>query len=203
MEEFLTDPTQRANALLELFEAVEADGIVCALADDAERRSLAAAGYDLARMVAQERVAASLEAARRLRATVGDRAVLVAGLTGPATLAGQSGAAKPEDLAKAGQAIAGLARKFCEAGAGIILVFEQAAPLDLQAWRACLQTLSNIVRFFQGLSFIVGCDGPLPRPALVPLGSVQPRPSGVVITPGEVPPTTSIEELRLWVRSLR
>ncbi|GAA1279721.1 hypothetical protein GCM10009609_49110 [Pseudonocardia aurantiaca] len=64
-EAFLTDPTQLANGLGDLLQAVQPDGVVVTLpevlADDAGAR-----------------LEAALEATRRLRATVRDDAVLVA-----------------------------------------------------------------------------------------------------------------------------
>lgn len=203
VEEFLTDPTQLANGLRELFEAIGAGGIVCALDDGMECEALGGSGYDLARLVSGERVSTSLEATRRLRATLGDKAALVAGLTGPATLVGECGGSGAEDVTKAGQAISGLARQFCEAGADIIIIFEKASPPDEQAWRASLQTLSNIVRFYRGLGFLMGREGPLPQPTAISLGETRPGVTGLVVTPEEVPATTSIEMLRSWVGSLR
>ncbi len=122
---------------------------------------------------------------------------------GPATLARECGTGNVEDLAGASQAVSGLARHFCEAGADIVIVFERAAPSDAQVWRGCLQTLSNIVKFHQGLSFLMGYEGPLPAPTVVPLDERRVGLKGLIVTPEKVPPTTSIEALRAWVGSFR
>lgn len=98
-----------------------------------------------------ERLAASLETARRLAATQGTDAVLLAALTGPATLLGQllgaDAASQAEACDFAGRALAALARQFAQAGAAAIVLCEARPPENAEHWQAALNTIANIARF--------------------------------------------------------
>lgn len=200
---FLSDPTQLANGLLELFYALGADGIVCAMPAPAERASSEPWELEGSEVAQAERTAASLEAIRRLRITVGDQAALVAGLAGPATVAA-TGIGGAQDMASAAQAVAGHARTFCGAGCDVVLLFEDVAPPDPGAWQAGLRTISNIVKFHRGLAFLMGTQGPLPSPTLWSPGSAPAAPlRGFVTTARELAPDTDLEMLRSSIASVR
>lgn len=98
-----------------------------------------------------EALAASLETCKRLAATQQDEPVLLAALTGPASLlvellggGVQAGAAEYEF---AGRALSALSRQFAQCGASVILLCERVAPADAGAWAAALNTIGNIARF--------------------------------------------------------
>ncbi|MGE3773754.1 MAG: hypothetical protein AB7I32_12570, partial [Gammaproteobacteria bacterium] len=175
LEEFRHDPTQLANGLLEWHRTIGADGICVALADGFERASAADGELALDAPCAEgTRVAASLEACRRLRATLGDAAALLAGLTGPATLARQFGV----DEATAGTAFTALVKRYCEAGCDLVLVCEEIAACDAMAWTAALKTAANIARFHRAHALLLGAAGPLPAPVQVAFGDAAPEAVG-------------------------
>jgi len=161
LEEFHHDPTQLANGLLELHRAIAADGLCVALADGFEYASADGGALEIETLCAAgTRVAASLEACRRLRATLGDGAALLAGLTGPATLARQFGV----DETTAGAAFTVLVKRYCEAGCDLILACESRPADDEAAWTDALKTAANIARFHRAHALLRGVPGPLAAP---------------------------------------
>src|SRR5690242_2788987 len=85
-EEFAYDPTQLANALRDLVDAVDPDGVpVC------DPGVLLADCQTVGDVVTSEQVAAAVEATRRLRTSFGDAIALVALLPGPAAIARHTG----------------------------------------------------------------------------------------------------------------
>lgn len=98
-----------------------------------------------------EALAASLETCRRLAATQQDEPVLLAALTGPASLLVELlGAGTTPDAAGyefAGRALSALSRQFAQSGASAILLCERVAPSDVDAWAGALNTIANIARF--------------------------------------------------------
>lgn len=197
LEAFYTDPTQLANGLLELQRALGSEGVVVALGDGFERAS--GDTLDLAALDQPgTRLAAALEATRRLRATLGDSAVLLAGLTGPATLAQQFNT----DLASAGAGFGTLVKAFCAAGIDILLCLDTAPEAEVEVWQDTLKTAGNIARFHRALPLCAGVDGPFPAPLAVALDAPVPVAAGVVVTAGRVPDDASIETLRQWVATV-
>jgi hypothetical protein len=88
-----------------------------------------------------------LEALRRLKQMIGDRVVLAAGVTGPATLSSLSGGAVSP--AQAASRLLPVVRSLCEAGAGIVWVVETAdAPEDDAALAGAVAPLWGTARFF-------------------------------------------------------
>ncbi len=204
LEEFHHDPTQLANGLLELHRAIGADGACVALADGFELASAAGGALDVDTLCAEgTRVAASLEACRRQRATLGDGAALLAGLTGPATLARQFGI----DEAEAGAAFTALLKHYCEAGCDVLLVCETAAAEDAAAWTDTLKTAANIARFHRAHALLLGAPAsaaaPLPAPVQVALAAAEPAAAGVIVTAEIVPAEADLEALRGWVAAQR
>lgn len=207
IDRFLVDPTQLANGLKELRDAVLADGICLSLGDGMEREALGAGPPLVERLLAGARVATALEAGRRLRATVGDGAVLLAGLTGPAQLARETGLPLEECGALLGQ----LARHFCEAGADVVLLREPTvAAGERRAWVEVMRTIGNIARFFRALPYCLGDTTTQPAsddeaglpaaPACLSPWAAAPGPDGLCLTPEELPDEVDIAELRAWVR---
>lgn len=124
-----------------------------------------------------EALAASLETCKRLSATQSDEPVLVAALTGPATLLAEvlaGGASNAAAYEFAARALSALSRQFAQSGASALLLCERALPADVGAWSAALNTIANIARFhripallaFDGLvpgqwsSATIACPGP-------------------------------------------
>jgi hypothetical protein len=175
--QFLTDPTKLANGLRALHGAFGTDVIVTAAADDLAVCSLTAAAAgaacDLpAAVTGHPRVAAAVEATRRLAATAED-AVLAAALCGPAQLTAQLG--RPPDpaaLEDCGAVLLALAKAFLEAGAHLLLVVE-AEPISRPAadgWRSAVTPLVNVARFRQAAAAVVLAD--LADAGLAPRGAV-------------------------------
>jgi len=220
---FLTDPTKLANGLRALHGAFGTDVIVTAVADDLAASSLAAcspaaaaagtAGHPAAAVTGHPRVAAAVEATRRLAVTAED-AALAAALCGPAQLAAQLGRppADPAVLEECGAALLALAKAFLEAGAHLLLVVE-AGPVAREAadgWRSAVTPLVNVARFRQAAAAVVLADPA--DAALAPRGAVVclPPPAagpgqGIALAvdpaawrapPAEVPLITSLGPVR-------
>ena len=99
-EDFVYDPTQLANALRDLIEAVGPDGVP--VTDPAV---LLTGCTSAESVLASSQLKVALEATRLLRASYGDAIALAAVLPGPAALAGQ---AVPAGAAGAGAVAAGV-----------------------------------------------------------------------------------------------
>ncbi|MFL6135520.1 MAG: hypothetical protein ACJ72A_22135, partial [Nocardioidaceae bacterium] len=112
-EDFLEDPTQLANGIRDLVDAVAPDGVPVSddlvLLEQASSAGLAGGPHALAAVVATE----------RLRQSLGDRVALVSVLPGPARLAAAGAVA-------AAEAILELGKKFLAAGADVVLVRDEA-----------------------------------------------------------------------------
>lgn len=196
LDAFRTDPTQLANGLGELQRAIAADGIVVACAGGMERAS--AARCEAAAIMAAGPVAASLEACQRLRASHGDDVALVAGLSGPATLARDFGV----DVSAAGAVFGELVKAFCAAGTQLVLVFEDAAGEHGEDWRAALRTADNIARFHQAGVMgwrVAGLAAPVMQALDAPSGDGL----GFVMTDAPVPADADIAALAAWVSGAR
>jgi hypothetical protein len=166
--QFLTDATKLANGLRALHGAFGTDVIVTAAADD-----LAATAAGTEPVTGHPRVAAAVEATRRLAATAED-AALAAALCGPAELAAQLGRspADPAALEECGAALLALAKAFLAAGAHLLLVVETGPvpPEAAESWRSAVTPLVNVARFRQAAAAVV-----LAHPAdtaLAPRGAV-------------------------------
>ncbi|MGH8517992.1 MAG: hypothetical protein ACREUE_11085 [Panacagrimonas sp.] len=97
-----------------------------------------------------EALAASLETCKRLAATQQHEPVLLAALTGPASLLFELlGSGVPDAAAYefAGRVLSALSRQFAQSGASAILLCERVPPADVAAWSAALNTIANIARF--------------------------------------------------------
>lgn len=109
-----------------------------------------------------EALAASLETCKRLAATQQDEPVLLAALTGPASLLAELlGGDAPQGAAEyefAGRALAALCRQFAQSGASAILLCERQLPADATAWSGALNTIANIARFHR-IPALLAFDG--------------------------------------------
>jgi len=215
---FLTDATKLANGLRALREAFGHDVIVTAAADDlaaAAARALAAAGAGAPaqQAVQHPRVAAAVEATRRLAVTADDAALAVA-LCGPARLAAQLGQSPADQAAleTCGAVLLTLAKAFLEAGANLLLLVE-AEPLSAASadgWRSAASPLVNVARFHQAAAAVVLADPAdaafAPRGAVVCLPPQQagpgqgialsPDPAAWPTPPADVPLVTSLGPVR-------
>ena len=148
-DDFLGDPTQLANGLNDLVEAVRPCGVPVTMPTV------------LAEDGSGGRVEAALEATRRLRATVGDDAVLVAVLP----------AAHPDLIQLVGD--------FLRAGIdGVVLAGD--APTG------AARTVANMARFHRAMAHCLG-GGDLPAVDTVRLDAPAPA-TGLVLTAGRSPP---------------
>lgn len=184
-EDFLEDPTQLANGLRDLFQAVGPDGLAVTDVETLVEQSSADLGGGA-------HAKAAVEAVRRLRATLGDQVALVVPLPGPERLAAGGG-----DLSGAAEQVQAYGKELLAAGADVILVVDEGAP------HPSLSTLGNIARFHQGVVAVVGG----PAGVLVAAEEQhlhQPHAGqGLVITTGEVPRETDITVLEDWVETVQ
>jgi hypothetical protein len=172
--DFTCDPTQLANGLRDLADAVAPDGLAVCLPD-----VLLAGGADV---LAGEQGVAAVEATRRLRASMADRVALIACLPGPAHVDG--GAA----------GVLAAAKEFLSAGADGIVVLGTPA--------GSLSTLANVARFHQAVAYGDDVRHGLPVVERRPLR--QPAPgAGLVVTDVHLPRETDVSDLADWVVAVR
>ena len=195
LDDFFTDPTHLANGLSELHQATGADGILCADARGMELASAGTAGLDINHIVSNGRVGASLEACRRLRITLEKEGILLAAVSGPATLEKQFAVSGDDAV----EAFAELVRHYCEAGADGIITVESELPGDNECWEDGLMTARNIAAFYRVMMYLWDSEGPLPNPVRTQLDAPQKDGEGLVMTCEAVPPNYDIEKLRHWV----
>jgi hypothetical protein len=173
-EDFTCDPTQLANGLRDLADAVAPDGLAVCLPD-----VLLEGGADV---LASEQGAAAVEATRRLRTSMGDRVALVACLPGPTEVAGAAGA------------VLAAAKEFLAAGADAIVVLGPAA--------GSLSTLANVARFHQAVA--LGDDAAHGLPVVERRPLTDPSPAlGLVLTDVHLARETDVSELEDWVSAVR
>jgi hypothetical protein len=187
-EDFLFDATQLANALRDLADAAQPDGVV--VTDD--QVLLAEAGSPEA-LLKGELTACAVEATRRLRSSHGEQLVLMACLPGPVAMRQRFGIS-PDVSA---ETLLELAKQFLGAGTDVLLVVDDEGP------ETALATLANVARFHQALAF---ARGPVSHGLPVPTARALEEPlagSGLVITPAQLPRETDIALLREWVDAVR
>lgn len=115
-----------------------------------------------------EALAASLETCKRLAATQKDEPVLLAALTGPASLLlellGSDVSAGAAEYEFAGRALSALSRLFAQSGVSAILLCERVAPAETGAWVAALNTIGNIARFHRIPALLAFDEAAAPTP---------------------------------------
>jgi hypothetical protein len=172
--DFTRDPTQLANGLRDLADAVAPDGIAVTLPD-----VLLEGGSDL---LAGDQGRAALEATRRLRTSFGDRLALLAVLPGPGDVDGGTAG------------VLACAKEFLAAGADGVVVLGPPG--------GSLSTLANVARFHQAVALGDDAAHGLPVVERRPLDAPTPA-VGVVLTSGHLPRETDVSELEDWVVAVR
>jgi hypothetical protein len=119
------------------------------------------------------RVTVAVEVIQRLKSLMRDEPLLLAGVTGPFTLAAHLTDLRPADappreefsdaaLELATATITQVATKFVEAGANVIFVRENIFPVlsteHCDAWAASLAPAFNIIRFYEALPVLLITD---------------------------------------------
>ena len=172
--DFTCDPTQLANGLRDLADAVGPDGLAVCLPD-----VLLEGGPDL---LASDQTAAALEATRRLRTSFGHRVALFAVLPGPDAVSGGA------------EGLLGAAKEYLAAGVDGIVVLGSPS--------GSLSTLANVSRFHQALALGDDTAHGLPVVERRPLGAPSPG-AGLVLTDGHLPRETDVSALEDWVDAVR
>lgn len=192
LADFFTDPTQLANGLREFLDAVRPDGLVVTDPEALDEDAVRAAPDGLA---ATPRIGTALEATGRLRQTIGDGAVLLAVLPGPATVA------ERRDKQEAGEVVRTLAKEFVGAGVDVVL-FTEPPGANVADFEAPLRTSANLARFHRAATYLRGASVPfLAAPTVLPLS--EPRPcTGLVITETDLPSDTDVTAVQDWVTAV-
>jgi hypothetical protein len=195
LRNYLTNPTKISNALRQIRTHLRSDGVTCYFdpyleaealggvldwASDARRPSLrwpqpSQDGELPEGLCAPEetpkrgRIPIAVEVIRRLKPLVRDDFLLMAGVTGPLTLAAQlaqfdlsksrpSHSPPSSALDLAAEAIPAVTRPLVEAGANVIFIREELLPSSAEAvvdWAARLASTINIVRFYEALPVLL------------------------------------------------
>src|SRR5262245_2977566 len=195
---FLYNPTKICNALLQIKGYFPADGVACYFDPTLEIEAMGAelewpgeleppdvrwpgpSGPgepelnlpQIDRVLQAGRIPVACEVIRRLAAPSTPRGLLMAGITGPVSLASRPGrgyhGAGQFDLASpffefASSLIIELATRYVEAGANVILLVEDALPSlssdQKEQWGSLLAPAINIVRFYEALPVLLLTDG--------------------------------------------
>jgi uroporphyrinogen-III decarboxylase len=192
---FLTNPTKISNALRQIRGRLRADGVACYFDPLLEAEALGgivewqteerppslrwprpvAAGHLPDRLRTPEeaaksgRVGVAVEVIRRLKSVLRDDCLLIAGISGPFTLAAQLTQLEADDLLRApdissaldlaSETISSVAKALLEAGAGVIFIREEVLPAlsaeGASDWASRLATTINIIRFYQALPVLL------------------------------------------------
>jgi hypothetical protein len=195
LRNFLTNPTKISNALRQIRSHLRSDGITCYFDPYLESEALGGvldwksdACHPSLRWpqpshdgelpeglcepdetAKRGRVPIAVEVIRRLKPLVRDDFLLVAGVTGPLTLAAQLAQidtgesahthSPPNSALSLAAAVAPVvARVLVEAGANVILIREELLPSSADAladWASRLASTINIVRFYDALPVLL------------------------------------------------
>lgn len=188
-DDFVYDATQLANALRDLIDAIDPDGVPVSDAD-----VLLTGCATTQDIVGSEQLKAALEATRRLRTSFGEGIALVAVLPSPAAVADRTDAKG----AAAANAVLALGKEFLAAGADVLVIQDKT---ELPG--APLMTLANIARFHQAAALSHSTERyGLPATAQADLEAPVGLP-GLMLTPGSLARDTDIAVLRDWVIAVR
>jgi Uroporphyrinogen decarboxylase (URO-D) len=196
---FLGNATKITNALRQIRTRLRSDGVACYFDPYLEAEALGAtlqyaaderaptlqwshraetgelpenlcSPEDAAR---SQRVTVAVDVIQRLKSLVRDEPLLLAGVSGPFTLAAHLSNLRPTDappredfsaaaLELAAATITQIASKFVEAGANLIFIQENIFPVlsseHCEAWAASLAPAFNIIRFYQALPVLLFRD---------------------------------------------
>jgi len=192
MQAFLNNPTKISNSLRRIRAQVQSDGVACYFDPTIELEALGAtlqwtadgklpsiswAGISQKRQIPEEmrpvelaaksgRIAVAVEVIRRLNTLLRDDSLLMAGVTGPFTLAArmmqmESGEVHHFEnfsmaaLEAAAALITQISSAYVSAGANLIFIQEELLPVltreDCDAWAAMLSPAINVIRFYEAL----------------------------------------------------
>ena len=195
LRDFLANPTKITNALRQIRARVRSDGVACYFDPNLEAEALGATlqwhpddkpamlhwphqpqkgalpeGLRSPEEAAKHpRVGVAVEVIQRLKSLLRDEPLLLAGVSGPCTLAAQllqltqTEAARSDDLPAdavelAAATITQIATKLVEAGANAIFIREEIlpplAPQSAESWATSLAPALNIIRFYQALPIL-------------------------------------------------
>ena len=201
---FLWNPTKISSALRQLRTHLRADGVACYCDPYLEVEALGATLQSKAddqaptihwphpvrigelpeglrspeEAAISGRVPVAVEVIRRMKALANRDFLLMAGVTGPLTLAARitqlekRGFLRWDDISEAALELAGsvatqMASKFLEAGADLIIIQEKIVPAlsaeSCDAWANLLGPTINVVRFYEALPLLLFLCGPFPQ----------------------------------------
>lgn len=162
-EAMARDATKLRKNVGELRRMLGIDAVFCSAPGEAEFGALSAVGdeIDVARLAAEPRIAASLEAVRQWQADASEP-VIVAALHGPMSIVSALRRAGVDAEAEAlfdhaGRGLATLARLFCEAGVHVVQWHETVVPSEAERdfWKGALGTGGNVARFHRVAPLLV------------------------------------------------
>ena len=158
VDEMVLDATRLRKNVSEMRRILGLEVVVCAVPSAMERECIGATVTS----DSHPRLAASLEAVRQIASADSSEPVLVAALTGPATLLAQMRAAGADRDSEAafdaiGGALATLVRLYAEAGVHVLQLHESVLPdeADLDHWKGALGTAGNVARFHRVPALLV------------------------------------------------
>lgn len=201
---FLGNPTKISSALRQIQKHLRSDGVACYFDPYLEVEALGATlrkssddqapaihwahrgpvGELPAGLCSPEeavnsgRVPVAVEVIRRMKALPNREFLLMAGVTGPLTLAARitqlerRATLRSGDLSEAAQEVAAtvatqMAATFLEAGADAIIIHEEIVPAHspetYDAWLNLLAPTINVVRFYEALPLLNICCGHMPN----------------------------------------
>jgi len=195
LRNYLTNPTKISNALRQIRAHLHSDGVTCYFDPYLEAEALGGLldwdsdvrqprlrwpqpshdgelpeGLCAPEEIAKRgRIPIAVEVIRRFKPLVRDDFLLLAGITGPLTLAAQLAQFAPGDsqpshsppdsaLDLAAEALPNVTRALVEAGANVIFIREELLPSSASAvldWAARLASTINIVRFYEALPVLL------------------------------------------------
>lgn len=189
---FLSNPTKICNALRQVRGPLRADGVSCYFdpflevealgatidwgsgdrspeirrAEDAEPGTLPQDLLSPEDALKASRVGVALDVISRMKAMLRDDGILMAGVTGPLTLAARltqleaGGAWRTQKISESALELAAsmvtrISGAFAEAGANLIMILEELVPglsrERCDAWASALEPSFNVIRFYQAL----------------------------------------------------
>jgi len=173
---FLTNPTKISNALRQTRAPLRSDAVTCYFdplletealgVDETSQGELQEGLASPEDAVKRGRVPVALDVIRRMKAVLRDETLLMAGVSGPLTLAARLiGLPAPSTITRSGlpdaalelatTTITEIAKSFAEAGANLILLQEHVTPgpdvTSCEEWLSSLTPIFNIIRFYEAL----------------------------------------------------
>jgi hypothetical protein len=196
---FFTNATKITNALRQIRTHLRSDGVACCFDPYLEAEALGASLHYVNEVepptlqwprraeigelpeslrtaedaAISPRITVAVEVIQRLKSLLRDEPLLLAGVTGPFTLAALLTDLRPADsppredfsnaaLDLAAATITQIATKFVEAGANVIFIQERIFPVlsaeHCEAWAASLAPAFNIIRFYEALPALLFSD---------------------------------------------